>query len=153
ASVTATTPSVATAALETTPAFTHPVNGESTSFTATMLDEFTFSISSWSGSPVILKSQILPGMTIGIQNPFTSDPTYVRYTIAGVSFDEVGQTITQITLAQPAVFHASTAVWNITISAGPSTAIRQLLSTVSDGEINNRMGNVVYPMIVQLDYV
>lgn len=153
ASNTATTPSVATAASETTPAFTHPSVGELTSFTATMIDEFTFAISSWAGAPVILASEIQVGMTIGIQSPFTASLTYVRYTIASVTYNSTSQTITQITVSQPAPFHAASANYGVTISVGPATAVRQLITTKSDGEINNRTGNVVFPMVVQVDYV
>lgn len=152
-STTATTTSPVNASLETTPAFTHPDPAETTSITATMVDEFTFNVSNWNGSPAILSGAIVPGMTIGIQDPFSSDTTYVRYTLAGVSYDSTGRTITQFSISQPAPFHVSTAVYNVTVSAGPSTAIRQLLTNFNDNESNNRNGCAVFPAVVQCDYV
>lgn len=152
ASATAPTLNVSQAHLETTPAFTHPATTESTTFVATMVDEFTFNISSWGGGAV-LSGQVQAGMTIGIQDPFSGVTNVVRYTIADVTYDATNQTITQIRIAQPSPFHATSTTYSITISAGPSTAIRQLVTTVGDGEVNNRTGNVVFPMVVQLDYV
>ena len=153
ASATAPTLNVGVASIETTPAFTHPNAAESMTFVATMSDEFTFNITSWGGGGILHSNAIQAGMTIGIQDPFSGITNVVRHTITSVLFDATNATITQIQIAQPAPFHAQSSTYVMTISAGPSTAIRQLITTPNDGDINNRTGNVIFPMIVQLDYV
>lgn len=145
-----TVPSPGVGVEETSPVFVHPAAGLTGSFTATMADEFTFNISSWTGNPM-LNGQVQAGMTIGILDPISSSSVFTRYTIQGVIYSATAQAVTQITVAQPAPFHANALVYDITVSAGPSTGIRQLI-TAGDGELNNRTGNVVFPTVVQLDY-